>query len=395
MIGNNGSYYIIDSTLREGQQNSVCNLSLEQKKEFLLLLDLFGIEYAELTNPNASQNAFDEFQSLINFKKERNLSIKLIAHIRNHQSDVEKVLQLQMVHGISLVISTSSVLIDASHKQTIDQIIEDAVNNLKYIKENDNSIEIRFSTEDSFRTDPNVLSKLFLAIEDYVDRIGIADTIGVATHFDIENTICLIKNSTSSSLDIECHFHNDSSSAVYNAYIALTNGCTHINTSVLGLGERNGITDLSGLISRLYTTYPESLKKYNLHILHQLDTFISKCINVPIPINNPITGQCSFHHKAGIHTNAMNSNRISYQIINPKDFNLSDSIIVFSSIMGYNSLDTFLKQNCPDIHQKLTTAYIKKLCSCIKIDISKNPKLYDLMNNNTDFAINYILKMVC
>ena len=41
MIGNNGSYYIIDSTLREGQQNSICNFTLEQKKEFLLLLDKF------------------------------------------------------------------------------------------------------------------------------------------------------------------------------------------------------------------------------------------------------------------------------------------------------------------------------------------------------------------
>ena len=394
MIGNNGSYYIIDSTLREGQQNSVCNFTLQQKKEFLLLLDRFGIEYAELTNPNASQNAFYEFQSLVDFKRENNLSIKLIAHIRNHTNDIEKVLQLQKVDGISLVISTSSVLINASHKLTIDQIVDDAVNNLKYIKEKDNSIEIRFSTEDSFRTDPSVLSKLFLAIEDYVDRIGIADTIGIATHCDIENTVCLIKNSTSLSLDIECHFHNDSSSAVSNAYIALINGCTHINTSVLGLGERNGITDLSGLIARLYTTFPESLKKYNLHILRHLDTFVSECIDIPIPINNPITGKCSFHHKAGIHTNAMNKNRNSYQIINPQDFNLSDNIIVFSSIMGYNSLDAFLKQHLSHIHQNLTIDYIKKLCNCIKIDISKDPTLYNSMNNNIDFAINYILKTV-
>jgi len=387
MIGNNGSYYIIDSTLREGQQNPFCNFTLEQKKEFLLLLDKFGIEYCELINPNASQNAFDEFQSLINFKKENNLSIKLIAHIRNHYDDVEKVLQLQRVDGISLVISTTSVLIDSTHKKSIDQIIHNVVNNSKYIKEKDSDIEIHFSTEDSYRTDPNILSKLFLAIEDYVDRIGISDTIGIATHFDIENTICLIKNSTSSSLDIECNFHNDSSSAVYNAYVALTNGCTHINTSVLGLGERNGITDLSGIISRLYTTYPESLKKYNLHILHHLDTFVSQCINIPIPINNPITGKCSLYHKA--------NDRISYQIINPKDFNLSDNMIVFSSNMEYNSLDTFLKQNLSHIHKKLTTTYIKKLCNCIKIDISKNPKLYDYMNDNTDFAIKYISKMVC
>jgi len=393
MIGNDGTFYIIDSTLREGQQNSLCNFTLAQKMDLLLLLDLFGIEYAELTNPNASQIAFDEFQSLINFKIEKQLRIKLVAHIRNHRDDIEKVLQLNDVNGISLVISTSRVLIDASHKRTTDQIIEDAVNNLKYIKTKNKTIEVRFSTEDSFRTDPNVLSKLFLAIEDYIDRIGIADTIGVATHQDIENTVSIIKNSTSSSLDIECHFHNDSSSAVYNAYTALINGCTHINTSILGLGERNGITDLSGLIARLYTTHPECLKKYNLHILDKLDKFVSQCINVPIPINNPITGKCSFHHKAGIHTNAMNNDKNSYEIINPKDFNLSNNIVVFSSIMGYNSLDVFLEQNLPNIHEKLTTCYIKKLCNVIKTEISKNTQLYK-MNLDRNFAIEYILKTV-
>ena len=142
MIGNDGTFYIIDSTLREGQQNSLCNFTLAQKMDLLLLLDLFGIEYAELTNPNASQIAFDEFQSLINFKIEKQLRIKLVAHIRNHRDDIEKVLQLNDVNGISLVISTSRVLIDASHKRTTDQIIEDAVNNLKYIKTKNKTIEV-------------------------------------------------------------------------------------------------------------------------------------------------------------------------------------------------------------------------------------------------------------
>jgi homocitrate synthase len=380
MIGNNGSYYIIDSTLREGQQNVVCNFTLDQKREFLLLLDSFGIEYAELTNPNASQTAFDEFQSLINFKIERGLSIKLVAHIRNHKDDIEKALQLKGVNGINSFIDGVDKWQDT---KTIDQIIDDTVNNLKYIRNKKQDIEIRLSIEDSFRTNPSILSKLFLTIEDYVDRIGITDTTGIATHLDLENTISIIKSLMSSSLNIECHFHNDSSSSVYNAYIALTNGCTHINTSVLGLGERNGITDLSGLIARLYTTYPESLNKYNLYVLDHLDKFVSKCINVPVPINNPITGQCSFHHI---------TERVSYQIINPQDFILSK--IIFSSIMDYNSFDIFLKQNLPNVHQKLTTCYIKKLCNLIKTDISINPYLYNMMNYDKNFTIDYILKIV-
>ena len=90
----------------------------------------------------------------------------------------------------------------------------------------------------------------------------------------------------------------------------------------------------------------------------------------------------------------MNNDKNSYEIINPKDFNLSNNIVVFSSIMGYNSLDVFLEQNLPNIHEKLTTCYIKKLCNVIKTEISKNPQLYNKMNLDRNFAIEYILKTV-
>jgi homocitrate synthase len=42
--------------------------------------------------------------------------------------------------------------------------------------------------------------------------------------------------------DIEIHLHDDTGCAIANAYCALEAGATHIDTSVLGIGERNGIT---------------------------------------------------------------------------------------------------------------------------------------------------------
>jgi homocitrate synthase len=46
--------------------------------------------------------------------------------------------------------------------------------------------------------------------------------------------------------DIEFHAHNDTGCAIANSYAALQAGVTHIDTSVLGIGERNGITPLGG-----------------------------------------------------------------------------------------------------------------------------------------------------
>ena len=45
--------------------------------------------------------------------------------------------------------------------------------------------------------------------------------------------------------DIETHFHDDTGCAIANAYEALRAGATHVDTSVLGIGERVGITPRS------------------------------------------------------------------------------------------------------------------------------------------------------
>ena len=44
--------------------------------------------------------------------------------------------------------------------------------------------------------------------------------------------------------DIEFHGHNDTGCSIANSFSALEAGATHIDTSVLGIGERNGITPL-------------------------------------------------------------------------------------------------------------------------------------------------------
>jgi len=100
------------------------------------------------------------------------------------------------------------------------------------------------------------------------------------------------------SCDIECHFHNDTGCATANAYVALEAGATHIDTSILGIGERNGITPLGGLLARMYAADKEYIKgKYNLEKLRDLENIVAEAVTVSIPFNNYITGYCAFTHK--------------------------------------------------------------------------------------------------
>lgn len=142
-----------------------------------------------------------------------------------------------------------------------------------------------------------------------------------------------------------------------NAFCALEAGATHIDTSVLGIGERNGITvglslplfkllsdllsfqTLGGLIARMYVVDPEYVKaKYNLPMLRELENLVAEAVQISVPFNNPITGFCAFTHKAGIHAKAILANPSTYEILKPEDFGMSRYIDIGSRLTGWNAV---------------------------------------------------------
>ena len=91
---------------------------------------------------------------------------------------------------------------------------------------------------------------------------------------------CLLR----SSLNLECTL------AIANAYCALEAGATHIDTSVLGIGERVGITPLGGLVACLYAANPDYVKsKYNLPMLREIENLVAEAVEVNVPFMNPVT----------------------------------------------------------------------------------------------------------
>jgi homocitrate synthase len=139
-------------------------------------------------------------------------------------------------------------------------------------------------------------------------------------------------------LDIEFHGHNDSGCAIANACAALEAGATHIDTTVLGIGERNGITPLGGLVARLYTLNRAYVEKYNLTLLPRIDALIAELCQIEIPFSNYITGSSAFIHKAGIHAKAVLANPNTYEILNPQDFGLSREIAIGHRLTGWNAI---------------------------------------------------------
>lgn len=325
-----GEFSIIESTLREGEQFVNAFFSTDEKIRIAELLDEFGVEYLELTSPCASKQSEEDCKMIAN----RGLNAKILTHIRCHMDDARRAVDTG-VDGVDVVIGTSSFLRKFSHGLSIDQIVEKAQEVVPFLK--DQGVEVRFSTEDSLRSDVDDLYRIYEAVAQLgVHRVGVADTVGIGTPRQIYQLVSSLRSRVS--CDIEFHGHNDSGCAIANAYSALEAGATHIDTTVLGIGERNGITSLGGLVARLYATDRSLVDKYRLPMLQELDQHVAELVNVDVPFNNYVTGFCAFTHKAGIHAKAVLNDPSTYEALKPEDFGLTRYVHIAHRLTGWNAV---------------------------------------------------------
>lgn len=364
-LSNVANFKIIESTLREGEQFANAFFDTETKVKIAKALDSFGVDFIELTSPVASEQAFNDCKLICSL----GLNAKILTHVRCNMEDAKAAVATG-VDGVDLVIGTSSFLREFSHGKSMAYIQKTALEVIAYLK--GEGVQVRFSSEDSFRSDLVDLLSLYKAVDAAgVNRVGIADTVGGATPrmvYDLVRTLRGVVH-----CDIETHFHDDTGCAVANAHAALEAGATHIDTSVLGIGERNGITPLGALMARMVVSAPEYVKsKYKLKELKSLETLVADAVQINIPFNNPITGFCAFTHKAGIHAKAILNNPSTYEIINPEDFGLTRYVSINSPITGWNAVKSRVEQlglKMSDDQVKEVTAKIKQLASVRRIAI--------------------------
>ncbi|MBX3064949.1 MAG: homocitrate synthase [Anaerolineae bacterium] len=357
-------FAIIESTLREGEQFAGANFTQAQKLQIAESLDDFGAEFLELSSPVSSEQNEADVRAVVGL----GLKARILTHIRCHREDALRALDTG-VHGLDVVIGTSAALRQYSHGKSIDQILDLAEDVLTFIREQAPHIVLRFSTEDSFRSNEADLLRIYLRIAQMgvVNRLGVADTVGVASPNQVHQIVSLLRRLTH--LDVEFHGHNDSGCAIANAFAALEAGATHIDTTVLGIGERNGITPLGGLIARLYMVNRELLvSKYKLPLLYELDHMIAEMVGVAVPFNNYITGATAFTHKAGIHAKAVLANPETYESIDPEDFGLHREVKIAHRLTGWNAI----KARAEELELSFSDDQIKQITQEVKAMADKH-----------------------
>lgn len=356
LLSNVRNFKIIESTLREGEQFANAYFSTETKIKIATMLSDFGCDYIELTNPAASPQSRDDCEAICKL----GLKAKILTHTRCTLEDAKLACDCG-VDGVDVVIGTSQFLREHSlGGKDMTAITKQAIEVIEYIKSR--GCEVRFSSEDSFRSDLVDLLSIYRAVNNVgVGRVGVADTVGCASPRQVYDLVRTLRGCVST--DIEVHFHDDTGCAVANSFTALEAGATHVDTSVLGIGERNGICPLGALMARMMPTSRDYiLSKYKLHQLKAIEDFVAEAVEINVPFNNPITGFCAFTHKAGIHAKAILNSPSTYEILKPEDFGLSRYVHFTSRLTGWNAI----KSRVDQLGLKMTDDQIKEVTAKIK-----------------------------
>ena len=323
--------WIIDTTLRDGEQAPGVVFSAAEKIEIASLLANAGVNELEIGYPAISQ---DE-QSVIRKITAMNLPVRLTSWARAKWQDIEDacICGTEAVH-ISFPVSDLYLQLMQKDYAWVQQQLQELVPKAKKYF---NIVSV--GAQDATRADPELLKSFVLdATECGADRIRIADTVGIATPPSVMSLMGWLKSATPAAL--EFHAHNDLGMATANAFTALDAGCQAVSVSVTGLGERAGNAALEELAIALKLSgkYKSSIDTRQLS--HLCNT-VSKAAGRVIEAQKPVVGKSAFQHESGIHCAALLKHPLSYQPFLPDQVGRDKHELVIGKHSGSASLQHF------------------------------------------------------
>lgn len=354
---------ILDSTLREGEQTPGVYFDSHIKLAIADLLDKIGVDFIEAGHPLVSREVYNGVKQIAN----SNLNSVVGAHARSLKKDVDVALECN-VGFLGIFFCVSEERLNGVFKKDLSSVIDQITEVIAYAKKKKPRLIIRFTPEDTVRSEfKNVIKASVAAVKAGADIISIADTTGFmipGTKRNMYDYILKLKREFSKkeiNPKIAVHCHNDRGLALANALDGYRAGANIIDTTVLGLGERAGLVDLAQLIAVLTIDFNE--QKWNLNNLTELYQLVSRYIRIKIPVNYPITGENAFTHCAGVHTQAATINPAHYESLDPNLFGRERKISL-DHMSGIASVRYALKQiGETDVDKELAQRILEKVKS--------------------------------
>lgn len=349
---------IIDSTLREGLQSPEWHdrgieksgriyPTLNEKLTIFQELAIYGVSMFEVFSPNVNSRERGDLRGILMMKKglEEDLKrpILVCAHARLDERDIAPAVEAG-VDGINIYIRASDASRQIEEPLTVDGIIKAAYPILSQIKKHYPHLVTRFSAEDAFRTKFSDLTRIYDPLVDLIDRIGIPDTVGTANPSTVKLVVSKLRKRFPKTA-LNGHFHNDRGLSIINALTAIKAGMQYIDTSILGLGERSGITSMTALLFNLFLENYPGLRDYDLIQSYSLNVLLANIMGIQVPATEPIS-LTNRTHAAGVHTAArLKKDPAFYEAHNLERFGVTGkSLLLLGPLSGWHVVHYFLKE---------------------------------------------------
>ncbi|MBN2418380.1 MAG: homocitrate synthase [Deltaproteobacteria bacterium] len=300
--------WIIDTTLRDGEQAPGVWLNPEERVSIAKMLDAAGVNELEAGIPAMGSAAVKALAAI----NRLGLASRITGWCRGIKRDIELAEECG-IKSIHIGFPVSDRQLNVINKdrswvlKTLDEIVPFACSRFPYVSA---------GAQDATRCDRKFLSQFIKSASARgAYRVRIADTVGIASPFEIYSLIKEINSSCD--IEIEFHGHNDLGMATANALAAAEAGVHAISVTVNGLGERSGNVPLEQIAVAFSVSGRFSTDIDTGH-LTDLCNYVSRVSGRPISADKPVTGSNAFLHESGIHCAGLLKDPLSYQPYHPE-----------------------------------------------------------------------------
>jgi isopropylmalate/citramalate/homocitrate synthase-like protein len=300
---------VFDTTMRDGDQTPGVSFTPDQKLRLARQLDRLGVDTIEAGTPVSSEGELRAVKDIVKAE----LEAEICGLARPTKEDVDAALEAG-VDCVHVFISTSDFHLKHMLKKTREEVLEQAVRFVEYVK--DHGVTVEFSAMDATRTNFDFLKRIYEdTVEAGADRINVPDTVGVVTPKAMRELIARLRPFIKVPISVHCH--DDLGLAVANTLASVEAGADQVQVTINGLGERAGNASLEEVIMALHALYGVKTG-INTKLLVETSELVQRLTGITVPPNKAIVGSNAFAHVSGIHAHGVIEYPGTFEPISPE-----------------------------------------------------------------------------
>jgi 2-isopropylmalate synthase len=334
---------LYDTTLRDGCQSEDVALTLDDKLRITERLDDLGIHVVEGGWPGSNPRDEEFFRAakrlslrharIAAFGSTRRAGVRA-SEDRNLRFCIEA-----QTPVVTIVAKTWDLHVRDDLRISLKANLEVIHDSVAYLKKHVDTVVLDAEHFfDGFAANPDhALACVRTAAEAGADTICLCDTRGGTLPGAVATAVDAVRAALPGT-PLGIHCHNDCELAVANTLVAVEHGCTQVQGTINGFGERCGNANLVSVIPvlQLKRGY-RCVSAAQLRRLTEVSHLVYELANLEPPKRQAFVGQSAFAHKGGLHVAAVRKNAETYEHMDPALVGNAQRVLV-SDLAGRSNL---------------------------------------------------------